>query len=184
LEDIQKLSAPPNLTALAYASIKRHLLEGKLNGDDRLTEEFLSKQLGISKSPIREALNGLQNEGLIRIEPRRGAYLRKFSIKEVRDLYNLRQALECYAVSIVKIDAELIEILRTSLKRTQLFLEANDKVRHIEEECEFSRSYLRWLREIWSSVVSLRTSRTRFGSFDARPIAFQLALHPKLMPQS
>ncbi len=108
-----------------------------MKGDDRLTEEFLSKQLGISKSPVREALNGLQNEGLIRIEPRRGAYLRKFSIKEVRDLYNLRQVLECYAVSVVKIDAKLIDSLRTSLKRTQLFLEANDKVRHIEEDANF-----------------------------------------------
>ena len=78
---IRKLAAPPNLTALAYGSIKRHILEGKFDEDTRLTEEFLSKRLGISKSPVREALNTLQTEGLIHIEPRRGARLRQFSIK-------------------------------------------------------------------------------------------------------
>jgi DNA-binding GntR family transcriptional regulator len=137
LEDIQKLSTPPNLTALAYASIKRHILEGKLKPDVRLTEESLSKQLGISKSPVREALNGLQNEGLIRIEPRRGAYLRTFSIKEVEDLYNLREALESYAVSVVRIDENLIEDLRMSIERTRRILDANDKIRHIEEDMQF-----------------------------------------------
>jgi DNA-binding GntR family transcriptional regulator len=80
---MQKLSAPQNLTALAYESIKKNILDGTLGPDVRLTEESLSQQLGISKSPIREALNGLQNEGLIRIEPRRGAYLRRFSIKDI-----------------------------------------------------------------------------------------------------
>jgi DNA-binding GntR family transcriptional regulator len=72
---IRKLTAPQNLTALAYDSIKRHILEGKLDEDTRLTEEFLSNRLGISKSPVREALNSLQTEGLIHIEPRRGARL-------------------------------------------------------------------------------------------------------------
>jgi len=50
------------------------------------TEEFLSNRLGISKSPVREALNSLQTEGLIHIEPRRGARLRRFSVKEVTNL--------------------------------------------------------------------------------------------------
>jgi len=137
LEDIEKLSAPANLTALAYASIKRHILEGKLRSDVRLTEEFFSRRLGISKSPIREALNGLQNEGLIRIEPRRGAYLRTFSIKEVQDLYDLRETLESYAVSVVRIDAQLIKELRISIERTRQFLNENDKIRHIEEDVRF-----------------------------------------------
>lgn len=137
MEDIEKLSAPPNLTTLAYTSIKKHILEGKLRSNVRLTEEFFSKKLGISKSPVREALNGLQNEGLIRIEPRRGAYLRTFSIKEVQDLYNLRETLESYAVSIVKIDAQLIKDLRASIERTRQFLSTNDKIRHIEEDVQF-----------------------------------------------
>lgn len=137
IEEMQRLPAAQNLTTLAYKSIKRHILEGKLGYDVRLTEESLSKQLGISKSPVREALNGLQNEGLIRIEPRRGAYLRRFSIKEVQDLYNLREALESYAVSVAKISPQLIEELRSSIERTGQFLKADDRIRHIEEDTQF-----------------------------------------------
>jgi DNA-binding GntR family transcriptional regulator len=134
---MQKLSTPQNLTALAYESIKKNILEGNLGPDARLTEESLSQQLGISKSPVREALNGLQNEGLIRIEPRRGAYLRRFTIKEVEDLYNLREALEAYAVSAVKITPQLIEELQASVERTKKHLRAHDKTLHIEEDSRF-----------------------------------------------
>src|ERR1035438_1070987 len=95
---MRKLKIPTNLTALAYKSIKEYILEGGLDQEYRLTEEFLSTQLGISKSPIREALNRLEAEGLIRIEARRGAYLRSFTNKEVNDLYDVREALEVHAV--------------------------------------------------------------------------------------
>jgi DNA-binding GntR family transcriptional regulator len=134
---MQRLQAPQNLTALAYESIKKYILAGKLGCDDRLTEESLSQQLGISKSPIREALNGLQNEGLIRIEPRRGAYVRQFSVKEVEDLYNLREVLEVYAVSIVKITPQLIGELKESVQRTSQFLTSDNKTGHIEEDTRF-----------------------------------------------
>jgi len=134
---IQRLSTPQNLTALAYESIKRHILEGNLSHDVRLTEETLSQQLGISKSPIREALNSLQSEGLIRIEPRRGAYLRSFCIKEVEDLYNLREALEVYAVSVAKITPQLIQELKSSVERTKKYLKSHDKIHHIEEDTRF-----------------------------------------------
>lgn len=134
---IQRLAAPPNLTALAYDSIKRYILEGGLDEEARLTEEFLSGRLGISKSPVREALNSLQAEGLLRIEPRRGAFLRRFSIKEVKDLYDLRETLEVYAVSLASITPQDITDLRASVERTRHFIETDDKIGHIEEDMVF-----------------------------------------------
>ena len=134
---IKILTVPQSLTALAYESIKRYILEGKLDENPRLTEESLSRQLGISKSPVREALNSLQTEGLIRIEPRRGAYLRQFSVKEVQDLYDLRETLEVYAVGATKITPQLIIELTKSVARTDRFLKSKDKVRHIEEDTIF-----------------------------------------------
>jgi DNA-binding GntR family transcriptional regulator len=133
---MQKLNIPQNLTALAYESIKKGILEGRLS-NDRMTEEALSLQLGISKSPIREALNTLHNEGLIRIEPRRGAYVRRFSVKEVQDLYEVREALEAYAVLASKINSGLLAALEQSIERTVKFLSCNDKIRHIEEDARF-----------------------------------------------
>jgi DNA-binding GntR family transcriptional regulator len=93
--------------------------------------------LGISKSPVREALNSLHTEGLIRIEARRGAYLRRFSAKEAQDLYGLREALELYAVGAAVLTPHLIAELHKSAKRTRKLLDANDKIGHIEEDVNF-----------------------------------------------
>ncbi len=133
---MRKITIPQNLTSLAYQSIKRGILEGTLS-DSRFTEESLSLSLGISKSPIREALNTLHNEGLIRIEPRRGAYLREFSAKEVQDLYGVREALEGYAVLAAKVTPELLSALEESIEKTVKYLECDDKLRHIEEDARF-----------------------------------------------
>jgi DNA-binding GntR family transcriptional regulator len=134
---MRKLKIPTNLTALAYKSIKEYILEGRLDEDSRLTEEFLSGQLGISKSPIREALNRLEAEGLIRIEARRGAYLRSFSNKEVDDLYDVREALEIHAVRTGTFPPALIKELRVSVKRLRGYLKANDRTRYIDEDVSF-----------------------------------------------
>ena len=134
---MKKLKIPSNLTTLAYNSIKEYILEGRLNENSRLTEEFLSTQLGISKSPIREALNRLETEGLIRIEPRKGAYLRKLSHEEVAELYDLREALEVHVVRTARLNSGVLSDLRSSLKRQRALLKANDRTHYIEEDVHF-----------------------------------------------
>jgi len=137
MQGISRIEAPQNLTKLAYESIKAYILRENLDEDTRLTEELLSKQLGISKSPVREALNSLSTEGLLRIEPRRGVYLRRFSRKEVLDLYNLREALEVYAVSVAELTPRLLAEMRKSVQRTRKLLKARDRQGHIEEDTRF-----------------------------------------------
>src|SRR5215471_6042619 len=134
---MKKLKIPSNLTTLAYNSIKEYILDGKMDEDSRLTEDFLSNQLGISKSPIREALNRLEAEGLIRIEPRKGAYLRRLSIDEINELYDLREALEVHVVRTAKLTPALLAELRQSLKRQRALLKANDKAHYIQEDTAF-----------------------------------------------
>jgi DNA-binding GntR family transcriptional regulator len=136
-DSMKRLAAPQNLTALAYTSIKNHILHEDLDERARLTEDGLSRQLGISKSPVREALNSLHTEGLIRIEARRGAYVRNFSFQEVMDLYGLREALEVYAVGTAAITPDLIRNLRQSIARTRKLLKAGDRLGHIEEDTNF-----------------------------------------------
>lgn len=134
---MKKLKIPSNLTKLAYDSIKEYILDGRLDENSRLTEEFLSTQLGISKSPIREALNRLETEGLIRIEPRKGAYLRRLSTEEVSDLYDLREALETHVVRTARLTPALFDDLNQSLKRQRSYLKANDRAHYIEEDVNF-----------------------------------------------
>lgn len=137
---MKKIKIPSNLTHLAYESIKQYILDGRLTEDSRLTEESLANQLGISKSPVREALNRLETEGLIRIEPRRGAYLRGFEIKDIDELYDLREALETHVVHTAAIDAPLLGELRESIRRMREYLKDNDKRRYIDEDIHFHRT--------------------------------------------
>lgn len=135
--EMKKLTNIPNLTELTYRSIKEHLLDGTLSEGTRLTEEQLANQLGISKSPVREALNRLEAEGLICIESRRGAYVREFSTKEVRDLYDFREVLELHSIAAAKITPTLLREMAESIERTKTFLKAGNKLKHIEEDLRF-----------------------------------------------
>ena len=134
---MHKIEKAPNLTELAYQSVKQHLFNGKLAEGSKLTEEWLSTQLGISKSPVREALNRLETEGLIIIESRRGAYVRKFSLKEVRDLYDLREVLEVHALGILEITPELLTDLSASVSHTEQHLTEHNVMAHVEEDIHF-----------------------------------------------
>jgi DNA-binding GntR family transcriptional regulator len=134
---MKKLTNVPNLTELTYRSIKEQVLDGTFCEGTRLTEEQLANQLGISKSPVREALNRLEAEGLISIESRRGAYVKEFSRKEVTDLYEFREVLELHSIAAAVITSALLSQLAESIERTKLFLSSGDKLRHIEEDLKF-----------------------------------------------
>jgi DNA-binding GntR family transcriptional regulator len=134
---MKKIRVPANLTFLAYEHIKQFILQGGLDEHTRLTEQYLSRQLGISKSPIREALTRLEAENLIRIEPRRGAYLRTLSTKDISELYDLREALETHVVRTARISPELIADLKQSVRGMRKFRRESNKFRYIEEDVRF-----------------------------------------------
>lgn len=136
---MERLEAAETLTDQAHRSIKRYILGGNFPAEERLTESFFAEKLGISKSPVREALNALQNEGLLRIEPRKGIYLYRFTAKEISDLYELREALEVFATQIVPITAEFVTALIDSLSRTEQLLAQKNKSAYIEEDIAFHR---------------------------------------------
>jgi DNA-binding GntR family transcriptional regulator len=134
---MNKLVRTPNLTELTYRSIKQTLLQGDLDRSFRITEEYLANRLGISKSPVREALNRLEAEGLIRIEARRGAYVRQFGAKEVRDLFDLRVMLELHSIANAQITPSLLAEMAASIARTEKNLALGDRFKHIEEDMRF-----------------------------------------------
>lgn len=137
---MNKLNELPNLTELSYRSIKQSILNGTVERSTRLTEEYFASQLGISKSPVREALNRLEAEGLIRIEPRRGVYVRDFSPQEIQDLYDLRVVLELHSIAAADITPLLLAALLESIARTKEILIEGDKGKHIEEDFLFHRT--------------------------------------------
>ncbi len=80
-----------------FERLRRLILEGEYGPDERLVEEQLAERLGVSRTPIRQALTVLESEGLVEISPNRGATVCSFGLDEVWDIYDLRAVLEGHA---------------------------------------------------------------------------------------
>ena len=80
--------------------LRAEILSGKIPAGARLTTASLVKRFGISQMPVREALQALQGEGLITIAPHRGAGVQRFDAKRVRNVYDLRGALESLLIRL------------------------------------------------------------------------------------
>jgi DNA-binding GntR family transcriptional regulator len=74
--------------------IAEHIISGEIKPGEKLTETGLAERMGISRSPVREALQALSREGLIIREPRRGAHVSELNARDVRELYACRLLLE------------------------------------------------------------------------------------------
>jgi DNA-binding GntR family transcriptional regulator len=85
----------------AYEFLKSSVLSGHFNPGERLTEEYLAKKLGVSRTPVREALHKLESEGLIKPLETRGFIVSRDSKDEVEELFELRAILEGYALRII-----------------------------------------------------------------------------------
>jgi DNA-binding GntR family transcriptional regulator len=78
--------------------LRELILKGEFKMGERLMQEEWAKKLGVSRMPLREALRQLEVEGLVRIEPRRGAIVTPVSIEDIEEIYQLRALLEGEAV--------------------------------------------------------------------------------------
>ena len=88
---------PPTLVEHALDAIRRAIVYGELKPGERLWEEELAAQLGISRVPVREALRALEYEGLIRSEPHRGSYVAAPAEEEIEEIYRIRAEVEATA---------------------------------------------------------------------------------------
>ncbi len=84
-----------------YEHMKSDILSGRLNPAERLTEEHLAEMMGVSRTPVREALYKLESEGLIKPLETRGFIVSADSREEVEQLFEIRSILEGYALRII-----------------------------------------------------------------------------------
>ena len=82
------------------SKLHARVLSGELPSGTRLRQEALAEEFGVSRTPVREALRKLQADGLVEVEPNRGAVVRGLSAREIRDAYEVRAALEALAAQL------------------------------------------------------------------------------------
>jgi DNA-binding GntR family transcriptional regulator len=110
---------PRNASAVAVDVIRQAIAEGLLEPGERLKEEELAREFGISRTPIREALLVLQAEGLVAVAANRGASVRSYRADELNDMYRLRALLEGHAAqrAAATITSDQIQSLHESVER-------------------------------------------------------------------
>lgn len=90
----------PSLAASVYETLRRSVLDGRLKPGSRLVERDLARSLDVSQVPVREALQRLATEGLVDLEPRRGAFVHAHTTAEIVELFELREIIESGAARL------------------------------------------------------------------------------------
>lgn len=93
-----RVERPKTLTELAIARIREAIVDGRYRFGEQLSEASLAAAMGISKTPVREALLRLQGEGLVQIHPQRGTFVFALDEAGVRDVCRFREIIECAAL--------------------------------------------------------------------------------------
>ena len=111
----------PTSTLRVRDAIQRAILTGALAPGERLRAEALAQRFGTSRTPVREALQSLEAEGLVEIEPHRGAVVRPFDAAGLVELYELRAVIEPYAAARAaeRIGSEALAALEANCDRAE-----------------------------------------------------------------
>lgn len=83
-----------------YQELKQAIIKNELKPGEVLNERSLANKLGISRTPIREALQCLESEGWVETEPCRGTWVRRITVGDIKELYQMRRGLESLAIEL------------------------------------------------------------------------------------
>lgn len=89
-----------DLSSPVYQRLRAMILDNSLTPGQKLRQEQLARQLGVSRTPLLKALQMLESELLVESVPRRGMYVKQLSLAEMHELYEVREAIECLAIRL------------------------------------------------------------------------------------
>lgn len=119
----------PSIVDEVLRELRQLVLSGTFRPGERLIEERLTAQLGVSRPPLREALRILERDGLIRSLPRRGVIVESLNAADVREIYSLRSALERLAVElgVPVLDETRLTPLKEALEQIRIAAKREDR---------------------------------------------------------
>lgn len=172
MTDIQ-LKVQKPLKDLVYLELKHKILTGEIVSQTRLMEIDLSEKMNVSRTPIREAIKRLADDGLVKVEPRRGAFVANISIKDMLDVFEVREDMEGFVAKLAakRITGEEKEQLKEIAAEYEEAIEkADDKERIIELDEKFHNFIVKCsgnetLRELVNYVQEL-SLRFRYLYYD------------------
>jgi DNA-binding GntR family transcriptional regulator len=134
-----KLDNYKPLREVVFEALRQAIISGELKPGERLMEVQLAEEMGVSRTPVREAIRKLELEGLVVMIPRKGAYVAGLSLKDAADVFEIRESLEGLAAALAaeRITDEEIEILERILKEITKAAEKGDVEAIIKKDAEF-----------------------------------------------
>ncbi|MDB4223220.1 GntR family transcriptional regulator [Granulosicoccus sp.] len=170
-----------------YDQIVNAIASLEIGPNDRLVQEKLAKQLDISRTPVREALMRLEQEGVLVVSQRGGFRLHRMDDHEVRELYQSRAAVEGQAARILaeKNDPKIISALRKTIKKeedikvttTRAYFEANRNIHRKFIELTDNRYLLEMFDMTWGKAMAFQL----FATFENVDITKSLGDHLSLV---
>ena len=122
------LQAHKPLREIVYEQLKLQILEGKIVPGTRMMEVNLAEEMGVSRTPVREAIRKLERDGLVVIEPRKGTYASEISTKDIIDTLIVREDLESLSAKITAEtieDSEILELQKLTDEYETVILSGN-----------------------------------------------------------
>lgn len=127
------------LREVVFTTLRQAILKGELKPGERLMEISLANRLGVSRTPIREAIRKLELEGLVVMVPRKGAHVAKITLQELNDVLEVRRGLEELAITKAceRIAEEELKELEASARRFERLLRSGDLIELAAEDVTF-----------------------------------------------
>ncbi len=156
-----KLGGQTRVSDRAFEALYTAIMQGDLKAGRRLQVRELAESLGTSMMPVREALNRLEEFGLVETSPYRGAVVKTFTQDELLEIYSVRTVLESEAVKagIAHVDEQCVEALNVQLQHIRTALEVRDSAGFLDAEevllsCVFELSgnstLMGFIRTLWA----------------------------------
>ena len=122
-----------------YQTLRKSILHGKLRAGQRLIEEQLAGQVGISRTPVREAFHKLERDDLVTRLPKGGFAVREFTKEDVEEIFGIRSALESYAayLATLHIAPDKISVLEKKLKESEDAIAKGNDDKVVQLQTEF-----------------------------------------------
>lgn len=140
-----------------FHTIREDILSGKYNKNEELKEKTIGEELGVSRTPVREALRQLELEGLVTIIPNKGAYVVGFSREDMHDIYEIRSVLEglCAKRAALHAKPEQLEALEEIMCLSDFQLQREHYDQLVELDNRFhEQMYLASQSKILAHVLS------------------------------
>ena len=147
----QEVTDKYSLRGRVFNKIREDILSGKYKENDELKEIAIGEELGVSRTPVREAFRQLELEGLIQIVPNKGAYVTGITIEDVKDIYMIRSKLEglCAAWACEHITEEQLEEMEENIYLAKFHAERG----HFEQMAELDSRFHEILYESCNSKM-------------------------------